>query len=117
MCIRDSYQIMSVEVLPQRTTAEWLQLFTSLDIPCAPVLGIDHLQEDPHIKAVGLFKNYEHPSEGQCRGIRSPFLVKDVAEVADVPPPLKGQGTRSILQELDYKEAEILELVTEGIVQ
>jgi len=37
--------------------------------------------------------------------------------VADVPPPLKGQETRSILQELDYKEAEIEKMVTEGIVQ
>ena len=111
------YQIMSVEVLPQRTTAEWLQLFKVLDIPCAPVLGIEDLQEDPHIKAVGLFKDYEHPSQGQFRDIRSPFLVKDVEEVADVPPPLKGQGTHSILQELDYNEAEIEEMVTKGIVR
>ena len=111
------YQIMAEEILPQRTTAEWLELFKDLDIPCAPVLGIEDLQEDPHIKAVGLFRDYEHPSEGQFRDIRSPFQVKNVEEVADIPPPLKGQGTHSILQELGYNETEILELVTNGIVR
>ena len=111
------YQIMVEEILPQRTTAEWLQLFKALDIPCAPVLRIEDLQEDPHIKAVGLFRDYEHPSEGLFREIRTPFQVTDVEELADVPPPLKGQGTRSILEELDYEEAEIEELVAKGVVR
>ncbi|MFF0952767.1 CaiB/BaiF CoA transferase family protein [Rhizobium leguminosarum] len=47
-----------------RTTAEWLQLASSIDVPIAPVLSPDDLLADPHLAAVGLFKRDDHPSEG-----------------------------------------------------
>ena len=62
-------------------------------------------------------KKYEHPSEGKFREIRSPFQVKDVEEKVDNPPPLKGQGTRSILSELDYEATEIEEMMANGVVR
>lgn len=59
--------------LPARSTADWLDLLRGLDIPCAPVNGMDALLEDAHLKAVGLFRQVEHPTEGAILTVRSPI--------------------------------------------
>jgi formyl-CoA transferase len=111
------YQIMAEEILPQRETAAWLQLFEQLDIPCAPIVGIGELEDDPHLKAMGLFRDYDHPSEGKLRDIRHPFLARDIEEETDVPPPVLGQNTRAILAELGYPESKIDQLISSGIAR
>jgi len=111
------YQIMAEEILPQRESAAWLQLLEELDIPCAPIVDIGDLEDDPHLKAIGTFRDYDHPSEGQLRDIRHPFMVRGIEEEADVPPPVLGQSTRAILAELGYPESKIDQLISSGITR
>jgi crotonobetainyl-CoA:carnitine CoA-transferase CaiB-like acyl-CoA transferase len=111
------YQIMAEEILPLRESAAWLQLFEELDIPCAPIVGIGELEDDPHLKAMGMFRDYDHPSEGKVRDIRHPFMVRGIEEEADVPPPVLGLGTRGILAELGYPEEKIDQLISSGFAR
>lgn len=59
--------------LPQRTTAQWLEMLRALDIPCAPVNTLDALLDDAHLKVVGLFEATDHPTEGRVLRVRSPL--------------------------------------------
>lgn len=61
------------EVLPQRDTAEWLELLRQIDIPCAPVNTLEGLFQDPQSVATGLFPTFEHPTEGTIRMARFPI--------------------------------------------
>ena len=45
------------EALSDRSTAEWLESLTALDIPVAPVHDIRSLIEDPHLNAVGFWRD------------------------------------------------------------
>ncbi|WP_282153348.1 CaiB/BaiF CoA transferase family protein [Ruegeria atlantica] len=75
------------EKMPERTTADWLEVLRDLDIPCTPINSLTDLLEDDHLSDVELFREIEHPSEGKLRSIRSPFWVQGADEHPDAPAP------------------------------
>lgn len=74
-------------LMPERTTAAWLDLLREADIPCAPVNALADLFNDPQLKDVGLFQDVEHPDEGPLCAIRSPFWVEGARQRPDRPAP------------------------------
>lgn len=54
------------ETFAQRSTGEWLDFLSQLQIPCAPIKTTDELFEDPHLNAVGFFETVES-AEGPIR--------------------------------------------------
>lgn len=109
------YKIMLEEIMPQRTNAEWARLFGELDIPCGAVQEIDSLMDDEHLAAVGLFEEYEHPTEGHVRQIRQPINVTGLERRGDRPPPTLGQDTECVLSELYGDESCVRQLINDGI--
>lgn len=88
------------EHLPSRTNAEWIEALTKADIPVSPVNAIEDLFDDPHLKAVGLFEQFEHPTEGTLNVTR--FPIKFGASPASLRrhAPNLGEHTREVLDEL-----------------
>jgi len=109
------YQVIA-DAAPARTTAEWLALLGEKDIPCGPVNTLATLIGEPHLKEAGLFEEFEHPSEGRLRRVRSPFRVEGVAKVADAPAPQLGESGESVLLEAGFKPEQIRDLVARNIV-
>ncbi|GLQ05123.1 CaiB/BaiF CoA transferase family protein [Sneathiella chinensis] len=114
--ITELYALAANEIMPTRTTAEWQGLLEELDIPSAPVKTLEDLEEDPHLQAVGLFEDYEHPTRGPMRQVRSPVTARDVEQGPDRYPPELGQHGAEILSEFGYSEERISDLENRGIV-
>lgn len=49
------------EALAERPTAEWLELLAEADIPAAPVNDVSGLLDDPHLRAVGFWREANLP--------------------------------------------------------
>lgn len=49
------------EALADRPTAEWLERLSAADIPAAPVNDVRALLEDPHLRAVGFWREVPMP--------------------------------------------------------
>lgn len=111
------YEIAINEILPTRTTDQWRALFDELDIPSAPVLGMEDLENDPHLKAVGLFQDYDHPTQGRLRHMRAPFVMRDVDQNTDRPPPEIGQHSHEVLREIGLSEEQIAALQGSGLLR
>ncbi|MCR5860305.1 CaiB/BaiF CoA-transferase family protein [Mesorhizobium sp. J428] len=105
------YEIAVAQILPQRTTAEWQALFDSLDIPNAPVVAMEDLPDDPHIRAVGLIEDYDHPQQGPMRRVRSPYTMRGVETGPDLPAPALGAQGAAILGEFGLSPERIARLI------
>jgi crotonobetainyl-CoA:carnitine CoA-transferase CaiB-like acyl-CoA transferase len=72
-----------------RGNAEWLEALIAADIPACPVNAVEDLFEDPHLKAVGLFEQAEHPTEGKLTLSRFPVrFSKTPASIRRLAPNL-----------------------------
>ena len=111
--VRDLYQMLD-EIMPTRTTEEWLALFREADIPCGPVNTLDSLFDDPHLTASGFFVQQEHPTEGRLRTTRHPLDFGPATP--DRPAPANGEHTREILAEAGLTEDEIDRLAASGAI-
>ena len=100
----------------QRTRAEWAHILDEYDIPSAPVNDFGSLFSDPHIDARGMVRSYEHPRLGTIRYQPSPMKLSEW-EFPNRHAPMLGEHTREVLSaRLGVDEAQIAELVADGIV-
>lgn len=114
--IETLYKIVHDEIFPDRTTEEWLAILTDLDIPCSPVVDLKDLESDPHLQTVGLFEDYDHPTQGRVRQVRIPISAIGVETSKDNPPPNLGAHTYEVMLNLGYKAVEIMELSDSGVL-
>ncbi|WP_157963873.1 CaiB/BaiF CoA transferase family protein [Actinocorallia populi] len=77
--IDELYAILA-GILEGRTTQEWLKVFEEIDVPAMPVLTLDDLFEDEHLRAVDFFHEVSHPEEGRFLVARHP------ARYSESPP-------------------------------
>ena len=106
---------MVTEVMRERTTAEWLQLFERLDIPCVPLYDVDALIDDPHLAEVDFFQERDHPTEGRMRYTGIPSRWNGTRLEVRRNAPNIGEHSVEILRETGLGEAEIGALLAEGV--
>lgn len=111
----DLYREMA-QITRLRTTAQWIELCETLDIPATPLYTIDDLPEHPHLKAVGLFQTAEHPSEGAIRYVNPPTRFSATPAAVRRHAPQLGQHTAGVLREAGYSLEEIADLQGRGVV-
>lgn len=110
--VRDLYALVA-DLMPAHTTARWLELLAQADIPHVAVKSLDELLDDPHLREVGFWKRYEHPTEGQLRTTDVPLQFSaSPGDPLRRPPPRLGEQTREILAEAGMSGQEIDALLT-----
>lgn len=96
------YQLLG-ETFLTRTTAEWLELLTMLNVPAAPLRTTDELFDDPHLNAVGFFEEVDSP-EGVIRFPGVPtWFSKTPGRVAG-PTAHLGEHTEAVRRELGLSD-------------
>lgn len=107
---------MIEEILAERTTAEWADLFEDADVPASPILSIDEALEHPHTASRGMFPTLSHPSYGEVRVPGPPLRLGGAAAAQPAPPPLLGEHSVEILRDrLGFDPGEIERLIGKGI--
>lgn len=97
--LEELYELIEV-VAPTHSTAEWVNFCDDVSIPCMPVLGLEQLPDDEHMKAVGMFGQADHPSEGAYKTIRAPVSFSSSPFRIRRHAPRLGENTAEILKEI-----------------
>jgi len=98
-------------IAPDRTTAEWEELLLRIDVPHTAFAKLTEIAEQPHLKAVGLFPELDHPTEGRIRQARPPARFSESPAGIHRMAPRLGEHTREILHEAGFAADEIDRLV------
>jgi crotonobetainyl-CoA:carnitine CoA-transferase CaiB-like acyl-CoA transferase len=102
--------------LENKTTQEWLEVFRTADLPAMPCHSLETLTQDPHLKAVGLLSNENHPTEGKTVVIRPTIQIDGKYPSAGAAAVPNGWHTSEILNDLGYSDAELASFLTEKSV-
>jgi len=105
------------DVLATRTSDDWLALLGGSDIPVTKLHTIDSLVDDPHLRKVGFYPEFDHPTEGR---IRTPAPVGRYAATPLAirrPVPRIGEHSVDVLREAGYSEVEIDRLLERRVTK
>ena len=111
--IAELYEMASKAVASWKTD-DLLAALQENDIPNGRAIPLDHLSNDEHLKAVGIFEEYDHPTEGRIRHARPAVRFSETPQNVRVLPQALGQDTRAILGEAGYTEDALLNLLNTG---
>ena len=103
------------EVIAQRSSSEWMEVFQANDVPAALVAEFHDLPLDEQVLA----NDMAMPPAvdlGMERVIRAPINVSGVAHRPAEPAPEMGEHNDAILAEMGYSPQDIANFKREGIV-
>ncbi|MGQ4275423.1 formyl-CoA transferase [Terrihabitans sp. B22-R8] len=97
------------EWLSDKTKFEAVDILRKFDIPCAPVLSMKEIANDPSLRASGTVVEVDHPKLGKYLTVGSPIKFSNM-QVEVTASPLLGQHTNEVLASLGYNQEQIDEL-------
>jgi crotonobetainyl-CoA:carnitine CoA-transferase CaiB-like acyl-CoA transferase len=104
------------EIALTRTTAEWEETLLRIDVPHTAFAKLTEVAEQPHLKAVGMFVDLDHPTEGRIRQARPATRFSESPAGIHRMAPRLGEHTDAVLKEAGFSEAEIAALVESKVV-
>ncbi len=108
---RDELIAILKPIFAARTSREWTDLLEGANVPCGPINRVDQVFSDPQAIARGLTISMQHAAAGPIDLVASPLRLARTPPEYRLPPPVLGEHTDDVLQNvlgLDGKAMEDL---------
>ncbi len=89
-----------VDLLRTRTRAEWIELLDAASVPCGSVKSVAEVVADEQLQLREMIAEMHHPTVGPMRALGVPVKLSDTPGGVRTPPPVLGQHTSAVLEEL-----------------
>ena len=113
---RDRLNALIGECIAAKPTAEWVEEFNTLGVPCGPIYDIGEMFSDPQVQHLGLAQPLTSPALGEQNFVRQPIALERTPSSFAVAPPEVGGQTAEILGDLGYSPEDIAKLHETGVV-
>jgi crotonobetainyl-CoA:carnitine CoA-transferase CaiB-like acyl-CoA transferase len=87
-------------VLRQWPSAVWIEKLEAANVPCGPINTIDRVFADPQVRSRGMRVDLPHPRAGTLPSIANPVRFATAPIEYTHAPPVLGQHTDEVLEEL-----------------
>lgn len=112
---RDALTQILEKKLTEKTVKEWGEILDKAGVANGPILHIDEVFKDPQVLHQEMLLEMDHPSIGRIKTLGFPTKLSRTPAQLRQPPPLLGQHTEDVLQELGYGAEEIAGMKKGGI--
>ncbi|MGH7570738.1 MAG: CaiB/BaiF CoA transferase family protein [Gemmatimonadota bacterium] len=104
------------EILRGRPTAEWMETFSAVDVPCGRIRPVPEALDSPEARARGMIVEVEG-ADGEALPLLGPAVQLSASPAAiRRRPPRLGEHTEEVLAEVGYTSSEISSFEERGIV-
>jgi crotonobetainyl-CoA:carnitine CoA-transferase CaiB-like acyl-CoA transferase len=105
------------EIVIRRTRTEWIEVLNAAKVSCGPINTMPEALADPQVLAREMIVTLDHSVMGPVRTPGSPYKLSESPVSYRRPPPLMGEHTDEILQEvLNLSQSEIVGLRDSGAI-
>jgi crotonobetainyl-CoA:carnitine CoA-transferase CaiB-like acyl-CoA transferase len=103
--------------LRTRSANEWLDAINAAGIPATPIYSVDQTLESDIIRTLEMVAEVEHPTIGPLRVLGRPFtLGGERTGWLRRPPPLLGEHSVEICEEIGRPSEEVREMIAAGVI-
>ena len=100
-----------------KTTAEWVTQLEAVGVPCGPINDLAQVFADPQVQARGLAMQLPHALAGLVPQVASPIRLSETPVEYRNAPPLLGEHTRQVLEQVLGLHADAVEALRQsGVV-
>ncbi|MFN3656042.1 MAG: CaiB/BaiF CoA transferase family protein [Pseudolabrys sp.] len=93
-----------------KTSAEWIDKFNTIGVPCGPIYSIDQVFADEQVKHLGIAQAAKRPDGSEQVFVGQPFALSRTPSRIVATPPAQGQHTDEVLKEFGFADNEIAAL-------
>jgi len=93
-----------------KTSAEWIDIFNRIGVPCGPIYSIDQMFADPQVEHLHMAQSAKRPDGSDEMFVGQPFTLSRTPSRIVATPPEQGEHTDEVLQEFGFADNEIAEL-------
>ncbi|MCL6284181.1 CoA transferase [Ruegeria sp. 2012CJ41-6] len=105
-------------ILKHNTCKHWVDLCIAHSVPAGHVKNVAEALNSPGVRERGTIQELEHPTLGPVRLIGPAHGIKAQEGYRPKPPPLLGEDTKSVLQDvLNMTPTQIDDLIARGVVK
>jgi crotonobetainyl-CoA:carnitine CoA-transferase CaiB-like acyl-CoA transferase len=95
-----------------------LERLSAVGIPCGEVLGLHEALTSPRAQAAGLVTRQPHPVAGHADVMAPPYRLDGERLPVRHAPPLLGEGTAEVLQQLlGFDDSRLAQLAAQGVIK
>lgn len=112
----DQLEKIASAIIAERKVDDWLRLFEEAGIPSGPINDVEQVMQHPQIIAREMLIHQDHPVAGRFLMPGIPVKLSKTPGTIDLPAPLLGQHSESILSKLGFSNDEITRLKKENVI-
>ena len=93
-----------------KTSAEWIEIFNKVGVPCGSINAIDQVFADPQVRHLGIAQDGTRPDGKTQTFVGQPVALSRTPSRIATTPPAQGEHTDEVLKEFGFADGEIAEL-------